>query len=59
MDTMDTKRKAPASIDDYIAAQASTVQPVLQRIRMIVREEAPDAEETITASRGARPCPTR
>ena len=31
----------PASIDAYIAAQASAVQPMLQRIRAIVREEAP------------------
>lgn len=38
----------PASIDDYIAAQASAVQPILQRIRAIVREEAPDAQEAIS-----------
>lgn len=44
---MDTKTAA-ASIDDYIAAQPSDVQPILQRIRAIVREEAPDAEETIS-----------
>ncbi len=45
---MDAKTAAPASIDDYIAAQASAVQPILHRIRAIVREEAPDAEETIS-----------
>ena len=38
----------PASIDDYIAAQASAVQPILQRIRAIVREEAPEAREAIS-----------
>jgi uncharacterized protein YdhG (YjbR/CyaY superfamily) len=38
----------PASIDDYIAAQASAVQPILQRIRTIVREEAPAAAEAIS-----------
>ena len=39
---------APANIDDYIAAQASAVQPILRRIRAIVREEAPDAQEAIS-----------
>jgi uncharacterized protein YdhG (YjbR/CyaY superfamily) len=38
----------PASIDEYIAEQASAVQPILQRIRAIVREEAPDAQEAIS-----------
>lgn len=45
---MDAKPAAAASIDDYIAAQACAVQPILQRIRAIVREEAPHAEETIS-----------
>jgi len=45
---MDAKVPAPASIDDYIAAQTSAVQPILRRIRAIVREEAPDAEEAIS-----------
>jgi predicted RNA polymerase sigma factor len=38
----------PASIDAYIAAQASAVQPMLQRIRAIVREEAPQAVQAIS-----------
>jgi uncharacterized protein YdhG (YjbR/CyaY superfamily) len=38
----------PASIDDYIAAQASAARPILRRIRAIVREEAPDAQEAIS-----------
>jgi uncharacterized protein YdhG (YjbR/CyaY superfamily) len=38
----------PASIDNYIAAQLPAVQPILQRIRAIVREEAPDAQEAIS-----------
>jgi uncharacterized protein YdhG (YjbR/CyaY superfamily) len=38
----------PAGIDDYIAAQAPAVQAILQRIRAIVREEAPDAREAIS-----------
>jgi uncharacterized protein YdhG (YjbR/CyaY superfamily) len=37
-----------ACIDDCIAAQASAVQPILQRILAIVREEAPDAKEAIS-----------
>jgi uncharacterized protein YdhG (YjbR/CyaY superfamily) len=45
---MDAKAAAAAGIDDYIAAQASAVQPILQRIRAIVREEAPQAQETIS-----------
>ena len=45
---MDAKTAAPATIDDYIAAQPSAVQPILQRIRSIVRDEAPGARETIS-----------
>jgi uncharacterized protein YdhG (YjbR/CyaY superfamily) len=45
---MDAKTAAAASIDDYIAAQVPAVQPILQRIRAIVREEAPDAQEAIS-----------
>jgi uncharacterized protein YdhG (YjbR/CyaY superfamily) len=45
---METPTAAAASIDEYIAAQATAVQPILQRIRTIAREEAPDAQETIS-----------
>ncbi len=38
----------PVSIDDYIAAQAIAVQTILQRIRAIVHEEAPVAQEAIS-----------
>lgn len=38
----------PVSIDDYIAAQAIAVQTILQRIRAIVHEEAPAAQESIS-----------
>jgi uncharacterized protein YdhG (YjbR/CyaY superfamily) len=37
-----------SSIDDYIAAQVPAVQPILQNIRAIVREAAPDANEAIS-----------
>ena len=45
---MNATGAAPASLDAYIAAQARAVQPVLQRIRAIVREEAPQAVEIIS-----------
>jgi uncharacterized protein YdhG (YjbR/CyaY superfamily) len=47
-DRMDTQPAAAASIDDYIAAQPGEVQPILQRIRAIVSEEAPNARECIS-----------
>jgi uncharacterized protein YdhG (YjbR/CyaY superfamily) len=53
-----TKRPAPAGkrrpraarspIDAYVAAAPSATRPILQEIRAIVREEAPDAEERIS-----------
>ncbi|HEX9130512.1 MAG TPA: DUF1801 domain-containing protein [Gemmatimonadaceae bacterium] len=36
------------SIDEYIAASADRVRPILRRIRSIVRKAAPDAVETIS-----------
>jgi hypothetical protein len=52
---MDAKTAAAASIDDYIAAQASAVQPLLQRIRAL----APYRGEKATCrSRWPKPCPT-
>lgn len=35
------------TVDQYIAACPQAVQPVLQAIRQIIREEAPQAEERI------------
>ncbi|NCB31827.1 MAG: hypothetical protein EOM66_10525 [Clostridia bacterium] len=35
------------SIDQYIASCPEAIQPVLQAIRQIIREEAPQAEERI------------
>jgi uncharacterized protein YdhG (YjbR/CyaY superfamily) len=45
---MDAKAAAAADIDEYIAAQPVAVRPILQRIRAIVREAAPDARESIS-----------
>lgn len=36
-----------ATIDDYIAGFPDHIQAILQQIRMIVREAAPEAQETI------------
>lgn len=38
----------PATIDAYIAAFSPEIQNILQRIRQIVREAAPEAQEVIS-----------
>jgi len=38
----------PKDIDDYIAGFPDDVQEILNRIRVTIREAAPDAEETIS-----------
>jgi len=38
---------APKTIDEYIAAFPDSVQEILAKIRTIIHEEAPDAQETI------------
>ena len=35
-------------VDEYISKQPEEVQPVLQRVRRIIKKALPDAEETIT-----------
>jgi uncharacterized protein YdhG (YjbR/CyaY superfamily) len=42
------KRSAPRNIDDYIAAFPPDVQSILNKIRLTVRETAPEAEEKIS-----------
>jgi uncharacterized protein YdhG (YjbR/CyaY superfamily) len=42
------KRSIPKSIDEYISASSLEVQPILKKIRKIMREAAPQAEETIS-----------
>jgi uncharacterized protein YdhG (YjbR/CyaY superfamily) len=39
---------APATIDEYISAFPPEVQEILQRIRLILRRTAPDAQEVIS-----------
>lgn len=48
MDAKGANGASVANVDAYIAAQARAVQPVLQRIRAIVHEEAPHAVEAIS-----------
>src|SRR5687767_14129555 len=45
---MKTKRVAPLTIDDYIAACTPSVRAVLQKIRTTIQKAAPGATETIS-----------
>lgn len=45
---MRTEQTAPKNIDEYIAGFPSDVQEILEKIRMTIREAAPDAEEKIS-----------
>jgi uncharacterized protein YdhG (YjbR/CyaY superfamily) len=45
---MDTHGAAPKSIDDYIAGFPEHVQEILQKIRLTVKQVAPDSEEAIS-----------
>jgi uncharacterized protein YdhG (YjbR/CyaY superfamily) len=42
------EQQRPATVDDYIAACPPDVRPILERIRSIVREVAPEAQERIS-----------
>lgn len=43
-----TDRSAPQTIDEYISAFPPDVQSILEKIRLTVREAAPQAEERIS-----------
>jgi uncharacterized protein YdhG (YjbR/CyaY superfamily) len=43
-----TARSAPKNIDEYIAAFAPDVQSILEKIRLTIRQVAPDAKEKIS-----------
>ncbi len=45
---MEAHRPVPTSVDEYIAAFPPEVQAVLQRVRQVVREAAPQAREVIS-----------
>ena len=44
---METSQAAPKDIDEYIAGFSEDVRELLQKLRMTIREAAPDAEEAI------------
>ena len=44
---MKTDQTAPMTIDEYIADFPPDIQEILEKIRLIIREAAPDAEETV------------
>src|SRR4051812_37658229 len=45
---MKSQPSRPKNIDEYIASCSPEVQPILERIRLTIREAAPEAEETIS-----------
>jgi len=45
---MKAARKAPANIDDYIAAFPPDVRSILEKVRATIRKAAPRAVETIS-----------
>ena len=45
---MAVRAATPASIDEYIASSRSDIQPILERIRQIISEAAPEAKEVIS-----------
>jgi uncharacterized protein YdhG (YjbR/CyaY superfamily) len=44
---MQTDKAAPETIDQYIANLPNEVKAILEKIRAIIREEAPDAKEAM------------
>ena len=45
---MDIRRRTFRSVDEYIAAFPKNVQDILQKLRRVIRESAPKAEEAIS-----------
>jgi uncharacterized protein YdhG (YjbR/CyaY superfamily) len=45
---MGTKKGKPGSVDEYIAQFSEDVQKILNAIRVVIKEEAPEAEEKIS-----------
>ena len=45
---MEADRKAPKTIDEYIAGFPKDVQEILEKIRQTIHEAAPEAEEAIS-----------
>lgn len=45
---MDAKIVRPATVDEYISTFPEDIQSMLQKVRKVVREAAPDAQEKIS-----------
>ena len=45
---METSRKVPTTIDEYIASFPKDVQEILEKIRKTIHEAAPEADEAIS-----------
>ena len=45
---MAMRRTAPKSIDEYIAASPSAVQPILKKVRSTISSAAPGAREVVS-----------
>ncbi|MEZ5066242.1 MAG: DUF1801 domain-containing protein [bacterium] len=45
---MDREASPPSTIDEYIASASPKVQPILNEIRRVIRDEAPAAQELIS-----------
>jgi uncharacterized protein YdhG (YjbR/CyaY superfamily) len=45
---MTTSEKQFKTIDEYIATFPADVQDILEKLRQVIRESAPDAEETLS-----------
>jgi len=45
---MDAKIVRPATVDEYISTFPEDIQSILQKVRNVVREAAPDAQEKIS-----------
>ena len=45
---MEAKKQKPTTIDEYIAQCPENVQPVLSKIRSVIKESAPGAVEKIS-----------
>jgi uncharacterized protein YdhG (YjbR/CyaY superfamily) len=47
-EAMKNRRVAPRNIDEYIASFSPEVQSILEKIRLTIREAAPEAQEKIS-----------
>jgi uncharacterized protein YdhG (YjbR/CyaY superfamily) len=45
---MPIRRATPQNVDEYIASFPPEVRPILEKLRLTIRQAAPDARETIS-----------